>query len=402
MTLRQFPKDPTDRALLQAVLEAPHDDTPRLVYADRLIERGDPRGELIVVQCAMEKVEREHGSVHEYAALRRREKELRRMWTHHWYAFGGESWAGELHRGFFTKVHASLETLRYRWRLFAAHPIEHLVLSIRQVAENESGPPLGAYHWLLRKPTFQRTTKVQVVTFRAHFWFDTKAFCEVLNGVDAADAEPTRGFGSPTPHHRLQPALRSVWLEHFEPANLRLLTYHQPKLEGIGYRGGHLEAFTELLRPSWPGLRSFDVLVYGGSISAEAVDRFASHPMLETVERLRLPGDEKLLAALGRARAPKLRSLSLHWVKEDLLRAFAESPIAAQLESLSVNDTSVASIACLAKLPLRHLEIRGVKIELETAKQLAASPTLYGLTAYYPFLVPGAEAVLEERWGALR
>jgi uncharacterized protein (TIGR02996 family) len=32
-------------ALLQAVLASPDDDTPRLVYADWLEERGDPRGE---------------------------------------------------------------------------------------------------------------------------------------------------------------------------------------------------------------------------------------------------------------------------------------------------------------------------------------------------------------------
>jgi uncharacterized protein (TIGR02996 family) len=402
MTLRQFPKDPSDRALLQAVLEAPHDDAPRLVYADRLIERGDPRGELIVVQCAMERLERERGSVHEYAALLRREKELRRMWTHHWHAFGGESWAGELHRGFFTKVWASLETLRYRWRLFAAHPIERLALSVVQGPENESGSPLGAYHWLLRKPTFQRTTTVKVSTFRVHFWFDTKIFCERLAGTASTDSEPTREFGSPRPHRRLEPALRSVWIEHLEPNVLRLLTYDQPKLEGIGYRGGHIEAFAELLRPSWPGLRSFDVLVYGGSIGEEAIERFVSHPMLETIERLRLPGDEKLLAALGRVRAPRLRSLTLHWAKEDTLRAFAGSPIATQLEDLSVNDTAVASAACFGRLPLRNLELRGLKIDLETAKELAASPTLYRLTTYYPFLPPEAEALLKERWGEMR
>jgi uncharacterized protein (TIGR02996 family) len=37
--------------LLEAVLAAPDDDAPRLVYADALLERGDLRGELIVRQC---------------------------------------------------------------------------------------------------------------------------------------------------------------------------------------------------------------------------------------------------------------------------------------------------------------------------------------------------------------
>jgi len=38
-------------ALLEAIWAAPDDDAPRLVYADALLERGDPRGELIVRQC---------------------------------------------------------------------------------------------------------------------------------------------------------------------------------------------------------------------------------------------------------------------------------------------------------------------------------------------------------------
>jgi uncharacterized protein (TIGR02996 family) len=40
-------------ALRAAVYAAPDDDAPRLVLADYLLERGDPRGELIHVQCAI-------------------------------------------------------------------------------------------------------------------------------------------------------------------------------------------------------------------------------------------------------------------------------------------------------------------------------------------------------------
>src|SRR5450755_976841 len=40
-----------DDAFLQAILERPDDDAPRLLYADWLDERGDPRGEFIRVQC---------------------------------------------------------------------------------------------------------------------------------------------------------------------------------------------------------------------------------------------------------------------------------------------------------------------------------------------------------------
>ena len=40
-------------AFLQAIRESPDDDGPRLMYADWLTERGDPRGEFIRLQCEL-------------------------------------------------------------------------------------------------------------------------------------------------------------------------------------------------------------------------------------------------------------------------------------------------------------------------------------------------------------
>jgi serine/threonine-protein kinase len=44
---------PTEANLLRQIHARPDDDAPRLVYADWLAERGDPRGELIHVQCEL-------------------------------------------------------------------------------------------------------------------------------------------------------------------------------------------------------------------------------------------------------------------------------------------------------------------------------------------------------------
>ncbi|HEU0031704.1 MAG TPA: TIGR02996 domain-containing protein [Kofleriaceae bacterium] len=46
--------------LLQQIFDAPEDDTPRLIYADHLLDRGDPLGELIHMQCALARPR--HGS----------------------------------------------------------------------------------------------------------------------------------------------------------------------------------------------------------------------------------------------------------------------------------------------------------------------------------------------------
>jgi uncharacterized protein (TIGR02996 family) len=43
----------THDAFLQAIIESPDDDGLRLVYADFLDERGDPRGEFVRVQCQL-------------------------------------------------------------------------------------------------------------------------------------------------------------------------------------------------------------------------------------------------------------------------------------------------------------------------------------------------------------
>jgi uncharacterized protein (TIGR02996 family) len=42
-----------DDAFLKAIIQNPDDDTPRLVYADFLDERGDPRGEFLRVECRL-------------------------------------------------------------------------------------------------------------------------------------------------------------------------------------------------------------------------------------------------------------------------------------------------------------------------------------------------------------
>jgi uncharacterized protein (TIGR02996 family) len=53
----------THEAFLQAIIDAPEDDTPRLVYADWLDEHGDPeRAEFIRVQCELARLPEPPGS----------------------------------------------------------------------------------------------------------------------------------------------------------------------------------------------------------------------------------------------------------------------------------------------------------------------------------------------------
>jgi uncharacterized protein (TIGR02996 family) len=80
--------------LLRAVLAAPDDDAPRLVYADWLSERGDPRGELIQTQCILA----DPSTLTGHAELKERERVLIARHGEHWLsAMGLDAKAVTLH-----------------------------------------------------------------------------------------------------------------------------------------------------------------------------------------------------------------------------------------------------------------------------------------------------------------
>ena len=62
--------------LVAAIVATPEEDGPRLVYADWLSDRGDPRGELITVQCALAVADRDDRPMHETNRLRDRSSAL--------------------------------------------------------------------------------------------------------------------------------------------------------------------------------------------------------------------------------------------------------------------------------------------------------------------------------------
>ena len=70
-----------EAAFLTAVCERPDDDAPRLIFADWLEERGDPRGEFIRVQCILSRMA--EGDKRR-PALRGRERELLELHREEW------------------------------------------------------------------------------------------------------------------------------------------------------------------------------------------------------------------------------------------------------------------------------------------------------------------------------
>jgi uncharacterized protein (TIGR02996 family) len=61
-----------DKVFMEAILASPDDDFPRLIYADRLEERNDPRGELIHVQIELARLREEDDRWADLAAREQR------------------------------------------------------------------------------------------------------------------------------------------------------------------------------------------------------------------------------------------------------------------------------------------------------------------------------------------
>ncbi len=121
-------------ALLRAICESPDEDTPRLVFADWLDERGQPeRAEFIRLQVRF-------AALHRFAAGGAEEvrSQERAIWAEHQAAFraelpqvGGVTWFPEFHRGFVEHATASTETplVRHADAIFDRVPVQHLVVN---------------------------------------------------------------------------------------------------------------------------------------------------------------------------------------------------------------------------------------------------------------------------------
>jgi uncharacterized protein (TIGR02996 family) len=119
--------DPEANALMEAILHRPDDEGPRLVLADWLDERNDPRGEFIRVQCALAALER--GDPRR-AVLQERERELLDRHREEWLAPMKRYASGFVfRRGFVEEI--TVEARRFLEQaeaLYALTPIRHVKL----------------------------------------------------------------------------------------------------------------------------------------------------------------------------------------------------------------------------------------------------------------------------------
>ncbi len=114
-----------EEAFLAAVYERPDDDTPRLVYADWLEDRGQlPRAELIRLQCRI--AVGPHSEEDEDRACALVERHCG-AWTAHLPQSGAATW--QFRRGFPEELEIELAVLLQQWETWSAVPrVRYLTL----------------------------------------------------------------------------------------------------------------------------------------------------------------------------------------------------------------------------------------------------------------------------------
>lgn len=304
-------ESPSATSLLDAIRKAPEDDGPRQVYADWLMEQGDPRGEFIAVQCELTRSDLEQA--------RRLELEARQvsLLSQH-----GATWLGPLAgdavttsfaRGFLDAVTVlDLDSLEAAQATLAKEPVRALVF---------------ATPW--------RVDVARVVTWP---WLST---------VRSLDFRSSRGGMLPFRREGLA-TLVSTW-------KLRGLTSLAFTDQRLGDEGAAQLASSG----AFPALTEFSLT--SDTLSAAGVEALVKASWFAGLSRLSLADNElgpDAAEVLARVRFKRLTRLSLssNRIWNDGAIVLARSPHLATLESLWLASNRISQKGAEALLSAKTLE----------------------------------------------
>jgi uncharacterized protein (TIGR02996 family) len=347
---------------LQAILEAPDDDAPRLIYADWLEENGDPeRAEFIRVQVALARIDEDAPR----AELEERERVLLEKHRDDWLQ-RLPAWAHKqavFRRGFVAEVHASVAQLKRGARsLFRAAPLEGLCIlkANERLAELVALPVLARFRDIDLNRNKLTDKALQTLLGSGHLGQPRSLNLDFNNlttrSAEALEATPAL--------HRLERL--DLYANKIGPAGLGALA-----------SSPHLGQLTSL------GVGSTGA-------SVEGVRFLAESPCLRRLAELKLTannlGDEGI-AALVSAQLPDLVRLELgsNEISSVGMGVLAAWPCLAGLRDLGLfgNHFGPEGLRRLLTAPfyrLRALDIGNCRLGVEGAAMLSASPRLAGLT----------------------
>lgn len=381
-------RDSTETRLLDAVLARPEDDEPRLVYADWLMERGDPRGEFIAVQCALARLTKERKRTSPaYRAAANRARAIEREHLRKWVDVAGlRKWWGQFERGFVTHLTISPSALRSKWEpLFSRWPLEHLRLQPR----GGGSPTLGDLAWIAAEPRSAQLRWVTIDTlWGASVTLDWSIARTALQDHDVDDRtialpqelalgvapvdRAVRGVSirSTTPdhiadlHRRCPPALRSLNLGSLSriDQNDMAVLMSTPELRGLEALslGQAPEDVAAVLvedhprsPPRFPNLITLEIRARD-SVGSRFLRALAANKSLASVVTLVLPfALDDALTEILEARTTKLESLTLEGKSNDAAVAgFARARFLRRLRSLSLEGAEAGFFGAPSIRPL--------------------------------------------------
>lgn len=318
-----------EQSFLDEITANPDDDIPRLIYADWLEERGDPRGEFIRVQCELATLRK---TQKRYAELRARETELQTPNQQRW----AEGFPYSLRkcvfrRGFIEECSVALSYfLRNSEKIMRLSPLRHVVFT--QVKDK-----LPA---LARCSALSRLRSVQ---FKQQNWpIDVQDFAssEFLSGVET---------------------IRARWTSEGLIALAR--SPHAATLKDLELDGYFSDESIESLAEA--DHLKFRKLNLSIGLNVSAVRHICSAKFAHTLEELNLNGvgiqDRELIELVNSPALTKLsilRATNVHrstGIRGEGLLALASSPRLANLRTLVLSNhpLSYESIIAIGESPYR-------------------------------------------------
>lgn len=344
-------------AFLDQILTDPDDDRPRMVYADWLLASGDPRGELISLQCALARHAATGEDVGPLAPLELRERTLLKTygksWTidaetrlKYWGEFGFRRGFIETltFNGGYHDTYAKVREAAPLLRALAVAGLDELAASpalegIEELSIRAGFPKLRELEALAKSPHIAKLRRLGFVyanPSQRELW----QFVALPLQLD----ELSMGFyGEPfygrlmleqlakTPHRRSLRTLRIRWLRRL--SIIRELGNALPNLETLQLENADLSADDiHAIARAFPKLVTLDI--------GDNDQRVA------TLDLARLLADAP---ALRRLRLSRLGLTDAH------VAALAATPDAARLVQLDLSSNGLANAGALALAASPHL-----------------------------------------------
>jgi uncharacterized protein (TIGR02996 family) len=388
-----------DEPFIERVLARRASDEPRLEYAARLEQRGDPRGEFIRLQCERARLPPDNP---QFEAVRARERELLGLHESSWSAPISD-WAKNWHfeRGFIQgiaiDVHAFVEHMD---ELFTHAPIS----TVKLLGE---APVAG---WAQGRWDRERLRNIHYLDLSA-FEVDSAIVCQMLSSTHLApvgfisfsdlncNVETAEALAAAGHLERIESLF---FLGHIDadmrgrPIELLAGSAQLRSLKSIDLRETNLGPDDMQALANSPfinGLEQLDLgdgLYSANTIGAKGMQAIAGSANFAHLNRLHADfngvGDAGMKALAASKHVTNLRHLDLvsNGIGPKGIAAFARSENCAALQILDlsgnpIGDNGVYELARSAKFQAKRLSLSGTSLTDKGMKYLAAAPWLAGL-----------------------